>query len=82
MADDPDDPLNWSWKKKHIVFGALMLPSFLTDFGVTYGAVIFEQQAQTWDMSVAATANSISGALFMLGPGGIFAVPLTERFGR
>ncbi|KAB2577920.1 putative MFS-type transporter [Lasiodiplodia theobromae] len=81
-SDDPDDPLNWSWKKKHIVFGALMLPSFLTDFGVTYGAVIFEQQAQTWDMSVAATANSISGALFMLGPGGIFAVPLTERFGR
>ncbi|KAL1634654.1 hypothetical protein SLS58_010597 [Diplodia intermedia] len=81
-SDDPDDPLNWSWKKKHLVFGALMLPSFLSDFGITYGAVTFEKQAQTWDMSVASVANSIGGALFMLGPGGIVAVPLTERFGR
>ncbi|OJD35361.1 mfs transporter [Diplodia corticola] len=79
---DPDDPLNWSWKKKHFVFTALMLPSFLSDFSVTYGAVIFEKQAQTWDMSVAAVSNSIGGALFMLGPGGVLAVPMTERFGR
>ncbi|KAF4302307.1 mfs transporter [Botryosphaeria dothidea] len=81
-SDDPEDPLNWSWKKKHLVFGALMLPAFLTDFGITYGAVTFEKQAETWNMSVAAVSNSISGALFMLGPGGIFAVPLTERYGR
>lgn len=59
-----------------------MLPAFLTDFGITYGAVTFEKQAETWNMSVAAVSNSISGAIFMLGPGGIFAVPLTERYGR
>lgn len=33
-------------------------------------------------MSVPAVANSISGALFLQGPGGVLAVPLVQRFGR
>lgn len=33
-------------------------------------------------MSVPATANSISGGLFLQGPGGVIAVPLIQRFGR
>lgn len=33
-------------------------------------------------MSVAATANSISGALFLQGAGGVIAVPLIQRIGR
>lgn len=49
---------------------------------MTYGAVTFEAQAETWHMSVAAVANSISGGIFMQGPGGVIAVPLTQRFGR
>ncbi|KAL0264883.1 hypothetical protein SLS55_000836 [Diplodia seriata] len=60
---DPDDPLNWSWKKKHLVFGALMLPSFLSDFGITYGAVTFEKQAQTWDMSLSGLVLIIGATL-------------------
>jgi MFS family permease len=54
----------------------------LTDFGMTYGSVVFQAQAATFKMSVAATANSISGGLFLQGPGGLFAVPLVQRYGR
>ncbi|GME38295.1 mfs transporter [Neofusicoccum parvum] len=81
-SDDSDDPLNWSRLKKHVVFAALIMPSFLADFGISYGAVTFEKQAETWDVSVAKAANSISGAIFMQGVGGLFAVPFTERYGR
>ncbi|EKG13984.1 hypothetical protein MPH_08858 [Macrophomina phaseolina MS6] len=81
-SDHPEDLLNWRWREEHLVFGTMLLPAFLTDFGITYGAVTFEKQANTWDMSVSAVSNSISGALFMLGPGGNFALPLTERYGR
>jgi len=31
-SSDPDDPLNWSWMKKHTVLLALLLPSLLTDW--------------------------------------------------
>lgn len=33
-------------------------------------------------MSIPAVANSVNGALFLQGPGGILAVPLIQRFGR
>ena len=54
----------------------------LTDFGVTYGTVLFQAQAETFKMSIPAVANSVNGALFLQGPGGILAVPLIQRFGR
>jgi len=76
------DPLNWSWTKKHLVLASLAWASLLTDFGMTYGTVLFQAQAPDFHMSVPATANSISGALFLQGPGGLLAVPLIQRFGR
>ena len=76
------DPLNWSWAKKHMVLLSLLMAALLTDFGMTYGSVVFEAQAATFHMSIPATANSISGGLFLQGPGGLLAVPLVQRFGR
>ena len=35
-----------------------------------------------WKLAVPVVANSISGGIFLQGPGGILAVPLNERFGR
>ena len=40
-SDDPNDPLNWSWAKKHIVFVSLFFPALLADFGMTYGELKF-----------------------------------------
>ncbi|KAF2429212.1 MFS general substrate transporter [Tothia fuscella] len=81
-SDDPHDPLNWSWMKKHTVFLTLLPGCFLTDWVITWGSVLFEQQAPGWHMTVPDVANSISGAIFMQGPGGLLAVPLVQRYGR
>lgn len=81
-SEDPNDPLNWSWLKKHAVFASLLPGCFLTDWVITWGTTVFEQQAPVWHMSVPDVANSISGAIFMQGPGGLLAVPLCQRYGR
>lgn len=81
-SDDDEDPLNWSWLKKHKAFFALLLPSLLTDWGMTWGTTMFEAQSVTWDMSIPDVARSISGGIFLQGPGGILAVPLIQRYGR
>jgi hypothetical protein len=36
-SDDPRDPLNWNWGKKHLVLLSLFMPALLTDFGMTWG---------------------------------------------
>jgi hypothetical protein len=81
-ADDNEDPLNWSWLRKHKAFFALLLPSLLTDWGMTWGTTMFEAQAVTWNMSIPDVARSTSGGIFLQGPGGVLAVPLIQRYGR
>lgn len=81
-SDDSEDPLNWSWFRKHKVLVALLLPSLLTDWGMTWGTTLFEAQAMTWGMPVPDVARSISGGIFMQGPGGVIAVPFVQRYGR
>jgi hypothetical protein len=39
-SDDPNDPLNWSWLKKHTVFLSLLPGCFLTDWVITYGSTM------------------------------------------
>jgi hypothetical protein len=79
---DINNPLNWSWTKKHQVLLALSSASLLCDWGMTWGTTLFEAQAQTWHMTIPAVANSISGGYFMQGIGGILAVPIAQVYGR
>jgi len=81
-SDDPADPLNWSWSKKHQILVALTFSALLTDWGMTWGTTLFEAQAQTWGMSVVDISNSLSGGIFLQGPGGVLVVPLVQRYGR
>lgn len=39
-SDDLNDPLNWSWLKKHAVLAALLPGCFLTDWVITYGTTM------------------------------------------
>ncbi|AEO63852.1 uncharacterized protein THITE_2036335, partial [Thermothielavioides terrestris NRRL 8126] len=78
----PDDPLNWSWMKKHAVLLALIPGCLLSDWTLTWGTTVFEMQAPEWGMTVEAVAQSVSPGIFMQGPGGLLAVPLSERYGR
>lgn len=44
-SDDPKDPLNWSWKKKHTILFIIAAAAFLPDYGSATGAVTLIPQA-------------------------------------
>ena len=44
-SDDPNDPLNWSWAKKHVILFVISWAAFLPDFGSATGAVTLIPQA-------------------------------------
>ncbi len=45
-SDDPNDPLNWSQKKKNIVLAVVCACTFLPDYGSVTGAVTLIPQAK------------------------------------
>jgi hypothetical protein len=45
-SDDLHDPLNWSWARKHKVLLSLLLPSLLTDWGMTWGMCLHTSSFQ------------------------------------
>lgn len=47
-STSPDDPLNWSWLKKHAVLVSLIPGCLLTDWTLTWGTTVFELQAPEW----------------------------------
>lgn len=44
-SDDPKDPLNWSWRKKHTILFIIAAAAFLPDYGSATGAVTLIPQA-------------------------------------
>jgi MFS family permease len=49
---------------------------------IAFSQVLFEAQAPTFQMSIPAVGNSLSGGIFMQGWGGLVSVPLVQRYGR
>lgn len=45
-SDDPNDPLNWSWRKKHMILFVVAAAAFLPDYGSATGAVTLQLQAE------------------------------------
>ncbi|KAJ9636425.1 hypothetical protein H2199_008100 [Coniosporium tulheliwenetii] len=81
-SDDPVDPLNWSWARKHAILFTIAAIAFLPDYGSATGAVTLLPQAQIWGMSEDHVNHSQVGNVFMLGAGGLFVVALSAYFGR
>ncbi|CAH0051945.1 unnamed protein product [Clonostachys solani] len=81
-SDDPEDPLNWSPFKKHLVLFIISWAALLPDYGSGSGAVTLLQQAAIWNMNPDTVNHSQVGNVFMLGAGGIFVVALSAYFGR
>lgn len=44
-SNDPNDPLNWSWTKKHVVLIIISMTAFLPDYGSATGAVALIPQS-------------------------------------
>ncbi|KAI9705223.1 MAG: hypothetical protein M1820_005370 [Bogoriella megaspora] len=81
-SDDANDPLNWSWRKKHIILFVISATAFLPDYGSATGAVTLLPQSKIWGLSEDYVNHSQAGNVFMLGAGGIFVVALSAYFGR
>ncbi|KPI38023.1 putative MFS-type transporter [Cyphellophora attinorum] len=81
-SDDPHDPLNWSWMKKHLILIIVSMSAFLPDYGSATGAVTLLPQAAIWNMSPDYVNHSQVGNVFMLGAGGVFVVAFSAYFGR
>ncbi|MCJ1397631.1 hypothetical protein MMC11_000827 [Xylographa trunciseda] len=81
-SDDPNDPLNWSWGKKHIILFIVALSAFCGDFGSGAGISTIVLQGAEWDMS----PNDVNYAgnlnVIMLGIGGLFWIPFIYFWGR
>jgi MFS family permease len=81
-TDDPNDPLNWSWAKKHTILFIVALSSFLGDFGSGAGVPCIVLQGEEWGMS----PNSVNYAgnlnVVMLGIGGLIWIPFIYFWGR
>jgi hypothetical protein len=45
-SEDPNDPLNWSWFKKHLILVIISATAFLPDYGSATGAVALIPQAK------------------------------------
>ena len=52
-TDDPHDPLNWSWRKKHMMLFMVALTAFLGDFGSAAGVPPIVLQGAEWGLSPA-----------------------------
>jgi hypothetical protein len=50
---DPNDPLNWSWTRKHLMLAVISATAFLGDYGSGAGIPLIVLQGQEWGMSPA-----------------------------
>ncbi|KIH87539.1 hypothetical protein SPBR_04914 [Sporothrix brasiliensis 5110] len=81
-SDDPEDPLNWSFAKKHAAMFILALESLLVKFSATLiapGAHSLAAQFHT-AASKATYIGSAPSILYAIAP--FFWIPLSHRVGR
>ncbi|KAL8870789.1 MAG: hypothetical protein Q9174_003242, partial [Haloplaca sp. 1 TL-2023] len=79
---DPNDPLNWSSFKKHLILTIISVVAFMPDFGSSMGIVALLPQAVEWNKPQNTIQQNLVGNLFCLGAGGLFTVWLSAYFGR
>lgn len=67
-SSDSNDPLTWSWQKKHAILFVIAATAFLPDYGSAVGAVTLIPQSAEWgipqDTVVSALVTSHQARLF------------------
>ena len=76
------DPLNWSWRKKHLMLFIVAFTGFLADFTSAGGVPLIQVQGLYWnlDPNVVNYAGNLNVAF--LGIGGIFWAVVSSCWGR
>lgn len=65
-TDDPNDPLNWSWAKKHSILLTIAWGALCADFTSAMGPSVIFPQAAEWQISPD-TANRPNSMNVLLG---------------
>ena len=80
--DDPDNPRNWSAKRRWIITAASGIMTFVVTFSSSIFAVAIEPVAREYDIDT--VTSTLGVALFLLGFvfGPVFFGPASEAYGR
>jgi MFS family permease len=82
-ADDPNDPQNWSDRRKALHLFVITLAAGIPDFDSGIGIASIFGLAQTYHTTTGVINNVTSNwSIFLIGWGGIFWVMLIRRYGR
>jgi MFS family permease len=81
-ADDRNDPLNWSWLRKHAVLLCVSFGAFAGDFGMSIGIPATVLQSAEWHVSTSTINESNSLAVVMIGISSLVWIPLLNCWGR
>ncbi|KAF9220734.1 MFS general substrate transporter [Gyrodon lividus] len=82
-TDDPNDPQNWSDRRKALHLLIITLAAIIPDFDSAIGIATLFDLAQQYNTTTGVINNLTSNwSIFLLGWGGIFCVMLMRRFGR
>ncbi|KAG1793688.1 major facilitator superfamily domain-containing protein [Suillus plorans] len=82
-ANDPNDPQNWSDRRKALHLLVITLAASIPDFDSGIGIASIFGLAQTYHTTTGVINNLTSNwSIFLLGWGGIFWVILMRRYGR
>ncbi|KAH8654545.1 major facilitator superfamily domain-containing protein [Tricladium varicosporioides] len=81
-SNDPEDPLNWSWSKKHIILFIVALSAFCGDFSSGAGIPCIFPQGAEWNMDPNKVNYAGNLNVIMLGIGGIWWIPCVYYWGR
>ncbi|WZH46689.1 major facilitator superfamily domain-containing protein [Fusarium acuminatum] len=81
-TDDPNDPLNWSSRKKHLILLVVAWAALTSDFTSAAGSAPVILQAAEWHRSPNSVNHNNSINVLMMAIGGLIWVPMTSIIGR
>ncbi|KZT10560.1 MFS general substrate transporter [Laetiporus sulphureus 93-53] len=81
--DDPEDPQNWSDRRKNFQLFIVTLAAVVPDFDSAIGISALFQLAERFDTTTGVINDLTSNwSIFLLGWGSVFAVMMMRRYGR
>ena len=81
-TDDPNDPLNWSSFKKHMILAIISMAAFLGDFQGGVGIPTILLQGAEWNRLPNEINYALNLNIIMVGISGMLFTPMLNFWGR
>ncbi|RGP64964.1 hypothetical protein FSPOR_7578 [Fusarium sporotrichioides] len=82
LTDDPNDPLNWPSRKKHLILLVVARAALTSDSTYAAGSALVILQAAEWHKSPNSVNHNNSIKVLMMTIGGLNWVPMTSAIRR